>query len=156
MYRVIKQIIFDTFDKINKRVIFEPEMELDYKRLWMNGKPYLQISCDDICTDSFIEGPDFPIEDCVEPIIEETPLSNMSREIQESIKEQEEYTKAFNLGLETGKSMKDEKPYTVQIDRIESKRAVNDILKGIPGKNVIDIKPMENNTYLVIYKEYEE
>ena len=37
-----------------------------------------------------------------------------------------------------------------------SRIELNKYLKTIPGKNVIDIKPMENNCYLVIYKEYEE
>ena len=100
-------------------------------------------------------GPDFPIENFVEPI-EETPLSKMNREIQESIEEQEEYTRIFNLGMEAGKSMKEEEPYTVQVEMRSSRHDLNKYLKTIPGKNVIDIKPMENNCYLVIYKEYEE
>ena len=124
MYRVTKQIIFDTFDKINKRVIFEPDMELDYKRLWMNGKPYLQISCDDICTDSFIEGPDFPIEEHVRPIIKFYP--------ENKVKEQS---------------------CTVQVETCEGKFNVNKFLKTIDGNNFIDIKPMQNNWYMVVYKE---
>ena len=135
MYRVTKQIIFDTFDKINKRVIFEPEMELGYIRFFRTGKlPYIQIRCDDVCTDSFIEGPDFDIENYVEEI---TPLSKMNHEIQQSIKEQEE-------------------SYTVQVEMKSSRHDLNKYLKTIPGKNVIDIKPIENNCYLVIYKEYKE
>ena len=43
----------------------------------------------------------------------------------------------------------------VQIQRIEGQGNTNDFLLGIPRENVIDIKPMENNTYLIIYAEEE-
>ena len=135
MYRVTKQIVFNTFDKINKRVIFEPEMELDYKRFFGIGKPsYLQIRCNDICIDSFIEGPDFPIEDYVEKINEGTG---------------EEFRQQADRPNQ-------EMPYTVQVEMKPSRIETNSFLKTIPGKNVIDIKPMVNNCYLIIYKEVEE
>ena len=46
----------------------------------------------------------------------------------------------------------------VQIQRIEGQGNTNEFLLSIPRENIIDIKPMENNTYLVIYatEEYEE
>lgn len=43
----------------------------------------------------------------------------------------------------------------VQIQRIEGQGNTNDFLLGIPRENVIDVKPMENNTYLIIYAEEE-
>lgn len=138
MYRVTKQIIFDTFDKINKRVIFEPDVELDYKRLWMNGKPYLQISCDDICTDSFIEGPDFDIEEYVELINELTLF-----EVNNFIEEHKEFQHK-------------EKPYVVNIMRTTSMAETNRFLDTIPGENVIKIEPLENNCYFIVYKMEKE
>ena len=49
-----------------------------------------------------------------------------------------------------------ELPYIVQVEMRNSRIELNKYLKTIPGKNVIDIKPMENNCYLVIYKEIEK
>ena len=43
----------------------------------------------------------------------------------------------------------------VQIQRIEGQGNTNDFLLSIPRENIIDIKPMEHNTYLVIYAEEE-
>ncbi len=43
----------------------------------------------------------------------------------------------------------------VQIERIEGQSNANNFLLGIPRENIIDIKPMEHNTYLVIYAEEE-
>lgn len=43
----------------------------------------------------------------------------------------------------------------VQIQRIEGQGNTNKFLLGIPRENIINIKPMENNTYLVIYAEEE-
>ena len=43
----------------------------------------------------------------------------------------------------------------VQIQRIEGQGNTNNFLLSIPRENVIDIKPMEHNTYLVIYAEEE-
>ena len=43
----------------------------------------------------------------------------------------------------------------VQIQRIEGQSKTNKFLLGIPKENIIDIKPMEHNTYLVIYAEEE-
>ena len=49
-----------------------------------------------------------------------------------------------------------ELPYIVQVEMRNSRVELNKYLKTIPGKNVIDIKPMDNNCYLVIYKEIEK
>lgn len=43
----------------------------------------------------------------------------------------------------------------VQIQKFDSVHSTNKFLKDIPRENIIDIKPMENNTYLVIYAEEE-
>lgn len=43
----------------------------------------------------------------------------------------------------------------VQIQRIEGLGNTNDFLLSIPKENIIDIKPMEHNTYLIIYAEEE-
>lgn len=43
----------------------------------------------------------------------------------------------------------------VQIQRIEGQGNANNFLLSIPRENIIDIKPMEHNTYLVIYTEEE-
>lgn len=39
----------------------------------------------------------------------------------------------------------------VQIQKFDSVHSTNKFLKTISEKNVIEIKPLENNTYLVIY-----
>ena len=114
-------------------------------------------------------GADFDIENYIGSVVEygtyrpntETPdsessLSKINREIQQTIEEQQEYTRAFNHGMEVMKSMKEGEPYTVQVEMKNSRHYLNEYLKTIPGNNVIDIKPMENNCYLVIYKEYEK
>lgn len=50
---------------------------------------------------------------------------------------------------------KTEPPKHIQIQRIEGQGNTNDFLLGIPREDVIDIKPMEHNTCLVIYAEEE-
>ena len=42
---------------------------------------------------------------------------------------------------------------SVQIQKFDSVLNTNKFLKNIPKENVIEIKPLENNTYLVIYSE---
>ena len=148
--------VIDEFDIVDKNTNytygFSVDTEIKYKRI---SNRTLCISSDNYPypSDSYMECENFDIENYVEPI-EETPLSKMNREIQQIVKEQEDYTKAFNLGLETGKSMKEEEPYTVQVEMRSSRHDLNKYLKTIPGKNIIDIKPLENNCYLVIYKEF--
>jgi len=44
----------------------------------------------------------------------------------------------------------------VQIERIESVTKVNKFLSNIKRENIVDIKPMEHNTYLVIYTKEDE
>ena len=152
------------FHTIDDKIIEIPYgTVIEYER-W--NKPDIMdksVTCDTLITIRYAwsakdkyTGPDFDIENYVESIEEETPLSKMNRELQQFIEEQEEYTRVFNLGVETGKSMKEEEPYTVQVEIRPSRTELNEYLKTIPGKNVIDIKPMEHNCYLVIYKEIEK
>ena len=151
MYRVIKE--FYIVDKnTNYTYEFPIDTEIEYQRI---SNRTIRIASDEYPypIDSNMECENFDIENFVESI-EETPLFKMNREIQQSVKEQEEYTRIFNLGLETGKSMKEEEPYTVQVEMRSSRHDLNKYLKTIPGKNIINIKPIENNCYLVIYKEF--
>lgn len=53
------------------------------------------------------------------------------------------------------KSVYDRPLEHIQIQRIEGQGNTNAFLLGIPRENVIDIKPMEHNTYLIIYAEEE-
>ncbi len=150
-YKVIKE--FNIVNKnTNRSYCFPVDTEIKYQRI---SNRTIRIASDEYPypIDANMECENFDIENYVEPI-EETPLFKMNREIQQAVKEQEEYTKAFNLGLETGKSMKEEEPYTVQVEMRSSRLDLNKYLKTIPGKNIIDIKPIENNCYLVIYKEF--
>lgn len=41
----------------------------------------------------------------------------------------------------------------VQIQKFDSVYHANEFLENIPKENVIEIKPLENNTYLIIYCE---
>lgn len=43
--------------------------------------------------------------------------------------------------------------YHVQVEVCEGKFNVNKFLKTIDSNNFIDIKPMQNNWYMVVYKE---
>ena len=84
-------------------------------------------------------GADFDIENYVEEV------PNLSK-FAEASRQQADRTYRPNQEL----------PYIVQVEMRNSRIELNKYLKTIPGKNVIDIKPMENNCYLVIYKEIEK
>jgi len=73
-------------------------------------------------------------------------LTDKINAIAETFKFSEECTRAFELGRQSAFSNQ-----YVQIKRVDSIHDTNRILKDIPKENVIDIKPMENNTYLIIY-----
>lgn len=47
----------------------------------------------------------------------------------------------------------DKKDKCFQIQKFDSVHNTNKFLKNIPKENVIEIKPLENNTYLVTYSE---
>lgn len=71
------------------------------------------------------------------------------------IKQQMKDNAAFNQGFNLGKQSAFSNQY-VQIERIESTAKVNKFLSNIPRENIVDIKPMEHNTYLVIYTKGDE
>ena len=151
MYRVIKE--FDIVDKnTNYSYDFPIDTVLKYERI---SNRTIRISSDEFPypIDSYMECENFDIEHFVEPI-EETPLSKMNREIQQFVKEQQECTEIFNRGVEVGKSMKEEEPYIVQFKFCDCVSNANRFMETIPGKNFIDIKPMKDNCWLVVYKEY--
>lgn len=74
--------------------------------------------------------------------------------VNDYIKQQMKDNAAFNQGFNLGKQSAFSNQH-IQIQRIEGRGNTNDFLLGIPRENVIDIKPMEHNTYLVIYTEEE-
>ena len=77
-----------------------------------------------------------------------------SDRINEYIKQQINDNAVFNQGFNFGKQSAFSNQH-VQIQRIEGQGNTNNFLLSIPRENVIDIKPMEHNTYLVIYAEEE-
>ena len=77
-----------------------------------------------------------------------------SDKINDYVKQQMKDNAAFNQGFNFGKQSAFSNQH-VQIQRIEGQGNTNDFLLSIPRENIIDIKPMENNTYLVIYAEEE-
>ena len=77
-----------------------------------------------------------------------------SDRINEYIKQQINDNAAFNQGFNFGKQSAFSNQH-VHIQRIEGQGNTNNFLLSIPRENVIDIKPMEHNTYLVIYAEEE-
>ena len=74
----------------------------------------------------------------------------MNEYIKQQMKDNEAFYQGFNLGRQSAFSNQH-----VQIQRIEGQGNTNDFLLSIPKENIIDIKPMEHNTYLVIYAEEE-
>lgn len=74
--------------------------------------------------------------------------------VDEYIKQQMKDNEAFNQGFNFGRQSAFSNQH-VQIQRIEGEGNTNEFLLGIPRENVIDIKSMEHNTYLVIYAEEE-
>lgn len=77
-----------------------------------------------------------------------------SDRINEYIKQQINDNAAFNQGFNFGKQSAFSNQH-VQIQRIEGQGNTNNFLLSIPRENIIDIKPMEHNTYLIIYAEEE-
>ena len=104
----------------------------------------------------FYYAPDFNIEIHVIEIKMPLPLLNYQaepvKELTDKINEEIQYTKDCNQAFQLGKESAFSNQH-VQIERIESVTKVNKFLSNIKRENVIDIKPMEHNTYLVIYAE---
>ena len=74
--------------------------------------------------------------------------------VNDYIKQQMKDDAAFNQGFNLGKQSAFSNQH-VQIQRIEGQSNTNDFLLSIPRENIIDIKPMEHNTYLIIFAEEE-
>lgn len=77
-------------------------------------------------------------------------LNSVSEYLKQQMKDNKSFNQAFNLGRQSAFSNQH-----VQIQRIEGQGNTNDFLLSIPRENIIDIKPMEHNTYLIIYAEEE-
>ena len=75
-----------------------------------------------------------------------------SDKINEYIKQQINDNAAFNQGFNFGKQSAFS-GQCLQIQKFDSVHNTNEFLKTIPKENVIEIKPLEYNTYLVTYSE---
>lgn len=149
MYVVTKEIPFERLT--GEWTIFPVGTMIDYKRWTNNIKAELiTITVGDIPgNDREYIGIDFDIEKYIELVTEDP--SNL----------QIHYQKVpdwMNKGQQADRTYRpnQELPYTVQVEIRPSRIETNDFLKTILGENVIDIKPMKNNCYLIIYKEIKE
>lgn len=75
-----------------------------------------------------------------------------SDKINEYIKQQMNDNAAFNQGFNLGRRSVFS-GLCLQIQKFDSVHNTNKFLKTIPKENIIEIKPLENNTYLVTYSE---
>ena len=71
--------------------------------------------------------------------------------LKQQMKDNALFNQWFNLGKQSAFSNQ-----FVQIQKFDSVHSTNKFLKDIPRENIIEIKPLENNTYLVIYGEDKE
>lgn len=72
--------------------------------------------------------------------------------VNEYIKQQINDNAAFNQGFNFGRQSAFSNQ-CLQIQKFDSVYNTNEFLKNIPKENVIEIEPLENNTYLVTYSE---
>lgn len=79
-----------------------------------------------------------------------TELNSVSEYIKQQMKDNAAFNQGFNFGKQSAFNNQH-----VQIQRIEGQGNTNDFLLSIPKENIIDIKPMEHNTFLIIYTEEE-
>lgn len=73
---------------------------------------------------------------------------NINEYIKQQINDNAAFNQGFNLGRQSAFS-----GLCLQIQKFDSVHNTNKFLKNIPKENVIEIKPLENNTYLVTYSE---
>lgn len=73
---------------------------------------------------------------------------SMNECIKQQMKDNAAFNQGFNLGRQSAFS-----GLCLQIQKFDSVHNTNKFLKTIPKENVIEIKPLENNTYLVTYSE---
>lgn len=131
-YIITKEIIFRTLSCDEVR--FLVGTMINYRR---DGNDNVIIWFADSTPErSGYTGPDFDIENYVEPVRELNPIIDFQPDTQKAILERfwQERHDTFEQNQEVG---------VVQIKRIESIASTNEFLKNIYSENVIDIKPME-------------
>ena len=77
-----------------------------------------------------------------------TKLNSVNEYLKQQMKDNALFSQWFNLGKQSAFSNQ-----FVQIQKFDSVHNTNEFLKTIPKENVIEIKPLEYNTYLVTYSE---
>ncbi len=77
-------------------------------------------------------------------------LNSVNEYLKQQMKDNAAF-KGFNLGKQSAFSNQ-----CIQIQKFDSVHNTNKFLKNIPKENIIEIKPLENNTYLVTYSEENE
>ena len=75
-------------------------------------------------------------------------LDKTNEYIKQQINDNAAFNQGFNFGRQSAFS-----GLCLQIQKFDSVHNTNKFLKNIPKENVIEIKPLENNTYLVTYSE---
>lgn len=145
---VIKE--FTISDNFNGPVTLNVGSLIEYER-FVGVKDNTNVALMRIFFDNIIFTlPDFIIEGFVQDLTEPLSIENLG--ISEYIKQMREDNEGFRLGYEFGKQGSG----IIQIQRLESVHDTNKFLSNIKKENVVDIKPMENNTYLVIYTKEDE
>ena len=75
-------------------------------------------------------------------------LDSVNKYIKQQMKDNAAFNQGFNFGKQSAFSGQ-----CIQIQKFDSVYNTNEFLKTIPKENVIEIKPLEYNTYLVTYSE---
>ena len=75
-------------------------------------------------------------------------LDSVNEYIKQQMKDNAAFNQGFNFGKQSAFSGQ-----CLQIQKFDSVHNTNEFLKTIPKENVIEIKPLEYNTYLVTYSE---
>ena len=141
-YAVHTRIYFNTFD--NKNVNIEKGSLITFNRFTRSGEDAIAITLGN----TVYEGLDF----CIEKYV--TPYEDyVKKDCADYIKQMKEDNTAFRMGYNLDKQGSG----IVQIQRCEGTFNTNKFIADMPRERIIDIKPMEHDTYLVLYvKEDEE
>ena len=127
---MLKAVVFKSFtvfdDTTNKQYLFRQGDIIEYERfaacsVASTALPYIRISIND----KTLSTPDFIIEQFVQSMSEPTTESDI----------------VSNKGNNKH----------VHIERCDGTFNSNKFMSNIPREDIIDVKPMENNTYLIIY-----
>lgn len=138
-YKVIKLLQFQCYDGTILTVLKDNIISFQRQK---GRYPECPVEIILNCELGTFHGPDLNIEDY---IIRENPDTfSVERESIDKMNAIEECNSTGVLSCAFNN-------HYVQIQRLESVHDANKFLKDIPKENVIDVKPMENNTYLVIY-----